>query len=267
MELLGLAVLTLVLIILLVRSARLAFERVTIYEYQRGLRYRDGKFVRLLQPGRYWLFRLNTSVRTVDVREIALSLPGQEVVTSDGFSIKISLAARYRVAEPARAINEIENFTTALYTVLQIALREAAGRRPIEELLQGREAIGPELLERAIGHAKQLGVELLDVDVKDFMFPAATRRVFAQVVEARQEGLATLEKARGETATLRNLANAARLVEERPALMQLRLMQRIGDSKGNTVILGIPPTSTPIPVRGERAIEAAESPPSRPEEE
>ena len=35
--------------------------------------------------------------------------------------------------------------------------------------------------------------------------------------------LAALEKARGETAALRNLANAARLVEERPALMQLRL--------------------------------------------
>lgn len=260
------AILLVLLLVLILRPAGRLFRRVTIYEYQRGLRYRDGKFVGLVGPGRYWIYRPSTVIQPVDVRETVLTVPGQEVISADGFSIKISLAARYKLADPARAVNEIENFTGALYTILQIALREVAGGRPIEALLQQRDAIGAELLERATPTAGKLGVELLDLDVKDFMFPASTRRVFAQVVEARQEGLAALEKARGETATLRNLSNAARLVEERPALMQLRLMQRIGDTTGNTVILGMPASSTPIPLRGDRAI-APPEPPSQREDE
>jgi hypothetical protein len=47
-------------------------------------------------------------------------------------------------------------------------------------------------------------------------------RIFTQVVKARQEGLAALEKARGETAALRNLANAASMIERNPSLIPLR---------------------------------------------
>lgn len=57
------------------------------------------------------------------------------------------------------------------------------------------------------------------------MFPGELKRIFAQVVQARQEGLAALEKARGETAPLRNLANAARTLAANPALLQLRTLQ------------------------------------------
>jgi len=68
-------------------------------------------------------------------------------------------------------------------------------------------------------------------------------------VKARQEGLAALERARGETAALRSLANAAHLIERNPALMQLRLLQAVGQNSGNTVVLGVPAQSGPIPIR------------------
>jgi regulator of protease activity HflC (stomatin/prohibitin superfamily) len=68
------------------------------------------------------------------------------------------------------------------------------------------------------------------------------------VVLAQKEGQAALERARGETAALRNLANAARMVNENPSLIQLRLLQQLGTSTGNTIILGIPTTSSPIPI-------------------
>jgi regulator of protease activity HflC (stomatin/prohibitin superfamily) len=242
-------------------AARVLLARVTIYEYQRGLSYRYGRFTRLLGPGTHWVFRPATAVQTVDVRETLLPLTGQELITADGVGIKISLAARYRVADPVQAINNVASYLMVLHSVLQVALREVVGQQPIDQLLQQRDAIGKEALARASGPASELGVELLRVDAKDLMFSGPMKRIFAQVVEARQQGLAALEKARGETAALRNLANAARLVEERPALMQLRLLQQIAGSSGNTVILGMPATSTPIPVRAERPGEAELPPP------
>ena len=83
--------------------------------------------------------------------------------------------------------------------------------------------------------------------------PGDLKKIFAQVVKARQEGLAALERARGETAALRNLANAAQMLQRNPQLFQLRLLQVAGQQTGTTLIVGMPQGSAPIPVRGEPA--------------
>jgi len=98
------------------------------------------------------------------------------------------------------------------------------------------------------GAASRLGLELVQADVKDLTLPGDLKKLFTQVTKARQEGLAALERARGETAALRSLANAARLVQDNPALMQLRLLQVLGEQPGNTVVLGLPQSSAPFPV-------------------
>jgi hypothetical protein len=100
--------------------------------------------------------------------------------------------------------------------------------------------------------AKEMGLRLIRVDVRDIMFPGPLKEIFAQVARARQEGLAALERARGEMAALRHLANAAKLMEKNPELMQLRLIQCIGGSTGNTVVLGDPGARAVLPVKPAR---------------
>ena len=75
----------------------------------------------------------------------------------------------------------------------------------------------------------EIGIELLSVDVRDVMVPAELKRAYAAVVAARQEGAVSLERARGETAALRSLANAGRLLDDHPGLLSLRLVQELGD--------------------------------------
>ena len=131
----------------------------------------------------------------------------------------------------------------------------------IDELLQRRHEVGPEVLRRSVEPGRALGIELLAVDVRDLMFPGPLKRTFAQVIEARQQGLAALEKARGETAALRNLANAARMVDAHPSLLQLRLLQQLESGSGNTLVLGFPSSSTPLPVRSDTDAKPGELPP------
>ena len=68
------------------------------------------------------------------------------------------------------------------------------------------------------------------------------------MLKAKQEGQAALERARGESASLRNLANAARVLEGNPALMNLRLMQSLSaaQSAGNTLVFGMPGGFVPL---------------------
>jgi len=222
-------------------------RKVTVFEFERGLRYVKGRFQQVLEPGRYWLWTRSTVVQKVDVRPKFATVPGQDVLSADGVTIRVSLAATYKISDVVAAINSVEHYHLALYQSLQLALRELIGGTEIDDLLAARNTLGPRVLELCSEDLQSYGIELLAVDLKDIMFPGDLKRTFAQVVNARKEGQAALEKARGETAALRNLANAAGLMRDNPMLLQIRLMQQIGSSSGNTVVVGFPPGVMPVP--------------------
>lgn len=211
---------------------------VTVYEYERGLRYVGGRFCGVLEPGRHWFLPLHESVHKVDVRPRVVVVSGQEVLSADAVSLKATIAAEYEVVDPEKAVNGSQSFVEALYLRLQVALREVVGAAEIDSILADRNALGTQLLEKTAEPVAQLGLRLISVNLRDLMFPGKLKEVFAQVVSARKEGEAALEKARGESASLRNLANAAKVLERNPALMQLRILQAVGESSGNTVVFG-----------------------------
>ena len=221
-------------------------QRVTIYEFEKGLKYTRGHFKGTLGAGTYWLLAPLSSIRKIDIRSTFVSITGQEVLSADGVTLKVSLAAKYQVIDPEIAVHTIEDYQAALYLELQLALRQRIGSAPIDELLKSRHEVGQLVLEQTTAKAEAIGVQLQLAEVKDIMFPGDLKKIFAQVVQARQEGLASLERARGETAALRNLGNAASMLQRNPALMQLRLLQTMGESSGHTVVLQMPAASEPV---------------------
>jgi hypothetical protein len=112
----------------------------------------------------------------------------------------------------------------------------------VEALLTQRLDIGAQLTARVQPEAAKIGISVLALEVKDAMLPNDLKRAFSEVLKAKQEGQAALERARGEGASLRNLANAARVLEGNPALMNLRLMQSLSAAQnaGNTLVIGVP---------------------------
>ena len=117
--------------------------------------------------------------------------------------------------------------------------------QPVEALLAKRLDVGKQLLADVQTEAVKIGINVHSTEVKDVMFPGDLKKAFAEVLKAKQEGQAALERARGESAALRNLANAARLLESNPALQNLRLMQSIG-APGNTLVMGLPTGFVPL---------------------
>ncbi len=216
------------------------FVRQTVFEFQRVLLYRDGKFVKVLEPGSYWFLRFNTTFTFIDIRPVFLTLAGQELVTSDNMSIKLSLSVRYRVVDPYAAIHMTDNYAMTLYTVAQLELRQLVAPMKIDELMVARSAVSEGLQKVLANRASEFGVEVISADIRDIMLPGEVKKMMTQVVKAQKEAQAALEKTRGETAALRSLANAARMLEANPALMQLRLLQSIGETSGNTIVYGVP---------------------------
>jgi len=88
--------------------------------------------------------------------------------------------------------------------------------------------------------AEEVGVALDTLAVRDLMVPAELRRAAAEVATARAQGQTALERARAEVAATRALGNAARMVAEQPALLQLRTLQAV-EAGGATVVLTTAP--------------------------
>jgi len=207
---------------------RTQLASITIFEYERGLRFVRGHLRNELGPGLYRYLRAYTVIRKVDTRQVQLPVNGQEVLSKDGVAVKVSLSAGYRVTDARAATLNADNYITALYTELQQALRAAVSASEVETLLQNRAELGPQILQTCQPAAERLGLVLERLAIRDLTLPGDLKKIFAQVVKARQEGLAALERARGETAALRNLANAAQMVQRNPQLLQLRLLQVAG---------------------------------------
>ena len=243
----------LLIVVVVVLFLALGVRRITVLEYEKGLKYAKGKFTCVVGPGQYWYMPFFTIIHKIDVRPRFVSITGQEVLSSDGVTLKVSLAANFEITDPNIAINKVKSFQDALYLELQLALREIVGAVDIDTVLSGRSELSNKLMEITEPKVANLGLRLISVNLKDIMFPGKLKEIFAQVVSARKGSLAALEKARGETAALRNLANAAKLIEGNPNLMQLRLVQALGEASGNTLILGMPAQFVPIPVPKERA--------------
>jgi regulator of protease activity HflC (stomatin/prohibitin superfamily) len=234
-----------ILITALAKAFRHAF---LVPEGYAGLLYHKGKFLKVLGAGRHIRWGRHFTLGAQDLRKAALLVAGQEVLTADNVGLRISLQVTYQVTDPAKAAHDTQNWQGDLYNGAQLALRSVVSGVAVEALLNQRLELGAQLLARVQPEAAKIGINVLAVEVKDVMFPAELKRAFADVLKAKQEGQAALERARGESASLRNLANAARVLEGNPALMNLRLMQSLAAAQhaGNTLVLGMPGGFVPL---------------------
>jgi regulator of protease activity HflC (stomatin/prohibitin superfamily) len=205
--------------------------KITVMEWQRVLAYVDGRLDRVLEPGRHGYREGRTHLVTVDLRPRLLTVPGQEVITADGVSVRVSLTAQWRVTDPVAFTSGAEAPVQVLYADVQDAVRVAVAAVTLDAVLADRSALAvtaPEL--------GSIGIEVTEPRVRDLMLPGELRRAAMDAVVARERGKAALEEARAEAAALRSLANTARLLEEHPALLQLRTLQ-LAAERPTTLIL------------------------------
>jgi regulator of protease activity HflC (stomatin/prohibitin superfamily) len=214
---------------------------VIVREYERGLLYRQGRFVELLPPGRYASWRWqDCRIDRVDIREVSQTVEGQEILTGDKIGVRVTLIAQFRVVDPVAARHAVVDYHSQLYQDLQLTLREAITGRTLEDLLKERDALSVTLQVNVAPRAKGYGVELTRVGVKDMVLPGSVRAVFLQEVEAELKGRASLVAARHEVAAARARANTARLLQENPQMLRLQELEtlaQLASKAGNVLII------------------------------
>ncbi len=231
-------------VVAVIVAGKALFRRVIVHEYEVGLLYRRGRFVRTLRAGLHRISAWRSEITIVDMRIRTTVVPGQELLSADNVGLKVSLVLSYSVELPHTALHSVQNYVDSLYASSQLALRAVVARSKIDELLERRTEISSEVAAQLSGAAARIGIKLHSAEIKDIMFPGELKKIFSEVVKAQKESQAALERARGETAALRSLANAAKMLENNPALFQLRLLQALSSASGtggHSIVMGVQP--------------------------
>ena len=194
-----------------------------------GLLLADGELVRTLPPGlhAFWRFHRALKVEMVDLRLQAVEVFGQEILTKDKVSLRVNLAAAYRVAEPVKARGELGNFVEYLYRTLQFGLRQAIGTRTLDELLGNKGELDRTVYEYTDERIRAHGLVLDSVGVKDVILPGDMKDILNQVVTAEKAAQANVIRRREEVAATRSLLNTAKLMEENPLLLRLKELEAL----------------------------------------
>ena len=232
------------MIILLVIILMLILSSIRqINEYERGIKFRLGKFASIMKPGWNIVLPIIESYRKVDVRTKVVDVPEQEAITKDNVSIKINAVLYFHVFDASKAIIEVENFTYAVSQLAQTTMRNAVGAISLDELLSEREKISSNICEIVDKATDPWGIKVENIELKDISLPEEMKRVIAKVAEAEREKEAVITKAKGEVEASNNLAKAAETMSSSPGALHLRTLATLNDlssDQSNTVIFAVP---------------------------
>ena len=198
---------------------------------EEGLLYVDGEYRQRLKPGRhaFWSAEHNVDVVALDLREQALEVTAQELLTKDRVSLRLTLTAFWKIVDVERAASKVANLDDRLYKQIQFAIRSAVAGRTLDELLNVRSELDVELTQavREAVREDEIGVMIDSVSLKDIILPGDMREILNQVVEAEKQAQANLIRRKEETAATRSLLNTARLMESNPLLLRLKEVESL----------------------------------------
>jgi hypothetical protein len=220
------------------------YVEATAAEGTTVVRYVDGALESVLGAGRHaaWTARRKVQLAVIDLREKVVQVTGQEVMTKDRVTLRLNLAASYRVSDARKLATVARAPDEVLYLAVQFAAREAVATRTLDELLAARESLGTELRPAIEARAQAVGLSLLDVGLKDLVLPGEMKTLLNRVIEAQKAAEANVILRREETAATRSMAQTAKVLAENPLLVRLKELEaykELAAKVGNVnVVLG-----------------------------
>ena len=225
----------------------------TIVEaFETGLLFRNGRFVRRLEPGRHWLawpFAQDRVVK-VDLRVRTLVVQGQEIMTADNVTLRLTALAKIRVTDPVTAVLSVENYLEQVYRDVQLALRDVVSGLELDALLGQKGNLGEAVRAIAGEPAARAGVEVIEVGVRDVVLPGDMKTILDQVIGARKRAEASQILRREEIAATRSLANTAEMVARNPTLMRLKELEALERIAGRGASIVVAPATVGLSTGG-----------------
>lgn len=214
-----------------------------IFEYKRALKFRFGKYIKILQPGFRWIIPIVETINIVDIRVITINIDSQEVMTEDNVPCSIDGVVFFQINDPEKAVLEVEEYRFAITQLAQAALRDVCGKVELDTILSKREEMGKNIKSIVEKETGVWGIVIIDVKIKDIQLPENMRRMMANQAEAERSRRARIILATAEEQAAESLLAAGKLIDKSPSAIKLRLYQtlaNIASEKNSTILFPFP---------------------------
>ncbi|HKO05020.1 MAG TPA: slipin family protein [Candidatus Acidoferrales bacterium] len=182
------------------------------------------------------LYRISMQIETLDV-------PSQDIITRDNVSAKVNAVCYFKVINANLALSRTKNYMYATSQLAQTTLRSVCGQFELDAILSERDKVNEKLQHILDQDTEPWGIKVTKVELKQVDIPENMQRAIARQAEAERERRAKVIHADGEFQASAKLAEAAGILEARPAAIQLRYLQtltEIGAEKNTTVVFPLP---------------------------
>jgi regulator of protease activity HflC (stomatin/prohibitin superfamily) len=213
-------------------------------EYERAVTFWLGRLGKHPKgPGLVLIFWPFERMVRISLRTVVHDVPPQDIITKDNVSVKVNAVVYLRVVEPEKAVVQVENYLYATSQLAQTTLRSILGQALLDELLSEREKLNMDLQKVIDEHTQPWGIKVSMVEVKQVDLPPEMQRAMARQAEAERERRAKVIHAAGEFEAASKLSEAAEIIGQHPATLQLRYLQtltEIANEKNSTIIFPLP---------------------------
>jgi regulator of protease activity HflC (stomatin/prohibitin superfamily) len=212
-------------------------------EYERAVVFRLGRFQAVRGPGLLFIFPFVQQIVRVDLRTVVLQVPSQDVISRDNVSLKVDAILYFRVVDPQKAIIQVEDFLAATNMLAQTTLRSVLGEHELDEMLAKRNELNAAIQSTLDVQTESWGIKVISVEIREVTLTENMIRSIAKQAEAERDRRAKVIHAEAEFQAAQTLLNAARILAEDPAAMQLRYLQtltEVGGEQNSTIVFPMP---------------------------
>lgn len=224
--------------------AAVASSLRVVKQYERGVVYRFGRVLREpLGPGLAWMIPGVDHLQKVNMQIITMPVPAQDGITRDNITVRVDAVVYFSVKDAVRAAVDVQDYVAAVGQVAQTSLRSIIGKSDLDDLLCDREQLNQGMELMIDSPAAGWGIHIERVEIKDVSLPETMKRSMSRQAEAERERRARVITADGELQASEKLAQAAEVMSEHPAALQLRLLQTVVEvaaERNSTLVLPFP---------------------------
>jgi regulator of protease activity HflC (stomatin/prohibitin superfamily) len=215
-----------------------------VTEYERGVLFRFGRQIGVLNPGLNLIFPMGIDfVKIIDLRTFTIDVPKQEVITKDNVPILVDAVVYFNVFDAVLAVIKVADYVRSTSLLGQTILRSVLGQHDLDEMLSKRTELN-EILKQLLDEATDpWGIKVTAVEIKAVELAESMKRAMARQAEAERERRAKVIAADGEFQASEKLAGAAKVLETQPASIQLRYLQTLTEiavEKNSTILFPLP---------------------------
>ena len=211
-------------------------------QWDRTVVLRLGRFRSLEGPGLFFIIPIIETVPYwIDTRVITSSFKAEKTLTKDTVPVDVDAVLFWKVVDPKRAALDVADYGSAISWASQTALRDVIGKTMLSDMLEGREKISSDLQKIIDIRTEPWGINVISVEVKDVLIPAALQDAMSMQAQAERERQARVILGNSEKQVAEKFAEAAKTYVNDPVALHLRAMNMLYEGlKQNSTIVIVP---------------------------